>query len=740
MEFKRAEENQVTRPFKTRRNRELVVLTIAVLAIVPNAFGSGKANTCLASDGTRLRADSQTQQVIPSGTPYLLITFDEPDYPLPAPGPPPPVCHNVCDPNNPYSCHEECSPGSPPNVPGPVTAKVVDSNGVTIFQETLTPHQSADPTTTGAAQQVQREVDVHTFTANGDWLIYLSIDIPSGRDFVVAEPPSVCHLPINISCARLVFDLDQGLATFDPNQAKMLTHKYRSDDAYFSIYQRTTLVSDPNPPPLPPGTPPPPPRPQMDITGSVVNAPADGPYDVYFKLVDPKDPSPYAVGDAHAGDNGDTQHPALLMLPDGTHRTNVGTVLHTTWDRLTRKVALVLEGTDHYAGDNYQVEASFDQAFPCENTHDPSYPCATTAIMTTWKRIYIETDHMFRSGAFVTADTDPAVADVEISEQSSFVAGQSVRFIHGSPFHHGLAPAGSPFGDTSFFEDATILTPAQNDPLGAIYIDTDGHWHMRLTHPLRNVFLRTDTRGVSFWADAVGPMTAPGNGFFEPNTSLLHDYFATMFVDVADAPQTVSEFPHLDIDLLPQPAQRGLAPRLMANRWFQNSERGTASPDDAKALPNHIHLVGATAIPLNPACGTDLGDTYVSLTSNVSWIWVRRIEDAPFPFGSNEPAQCVGLYQGTHNRVPAMVNGLSVTHELTHQWDVNPPVATTFGHCGETSATVPGDVCLMNRAFFATAPPVEIDSGRATLHYLAHGANSEYSTVRSQLEPIPQQQ
>jgi len=536
------------------------------------------------------------------------------------------------------------------------------------------------------------------------------------------------------SAGTFNFDLT---ADPDPLQARLLTHVYRNDtdasgqplpsSSFFSAYQldsdHTTPQNSHNP--------------QMRLDGKVTNPPSTN--HIWFKLLDPQDPSPYAAADSSSGDNRDG---ASLLFFDGQQMQHVdltagrlsSDALQASWDD-DHRVHLILQGSDHVSGDNYKVIASFDapdsttHLFRCETTNT----CSTSPVVTMWKRIYIEHDAMFKKGSFIVANTDLNTPEVQVRDGSLFHAGQSIRLIHGSPFLHGVGPGGS-LGDTSFFEDATILTPAANDPLSAVYQDQSHTWHVRLTHSLRNLFRKSPINGVDIFADAVGVVTGnPVNDLYLANTSLLSDYFASMFVDVATAPETVSEFPYIDIGTA-TPSQTYVI-NTAHLRWFQNATRGTTSTN-VWALPDHMHLISATRIAFTPLCQTNYGDTRVDSGNNVSWIYERRIEDAAQPVTE---APCNGAMLPTAARIPQMVSGATVAHELTHQWRVNHQTASSGGHCSAQSYLGNGDICLMSADFPGGASANQIDLGLLTLHYLNHGLDSEYITIRTTSEPVPQQ-
>jgi hypothetical protein len=254
---------------------------------------------------------------------------------------------------------------------------------------------------------------------------------------------------------------------------------------------------------------------------------------------------------------------------------------------------------------------------------------------------------------------------------------------------------------------------------------------------LSHTFVPSENQFYAFMGDAIGVVDT-GTDLYVPDKSLLPGYFATMFVDVADAATTVAEFPYLDIEALPV-AFRPLAQRTPPVRWLENADRG-ATDTDAIARGNHLQLIGGTAIAIDPqTCATGYGDTIVAEGHNVSWVYIRRILNQSQLLSA--PPRCRGFALPTRGRNVASINALSTTHELTHQWGVNRTGTHIGGHCSEMAYAGGGDVCLMNGTFFASAPATQLDQGKATLHYISSssGVDSELVTIRQQSEPIPQQ-
>ncbi len=299
------------------------------------------------------------------------------------------------------------------------TGAAVDTEGGQSQPETFTcPDQlpqTPQPTLNSST------ADVSALTANRDVILFANVMI---QDHSVNQHVGANNVP-HFSClssgtpfslqvsaeaaakAQFFFDLDQGAATLEPNDAKMLAHKYEGgpDDVYFSRFQRTTPVPASNS------------APQFDITGAVTGAPAGADRTIYFKLIDPPDTADYvkSAGDDHNGDNADAA--AFILTLDGSASAGVGGVLETTWDAAT-KAHIILQGSDHAAGDNYQIEASFDKDFKCEST--PDHPCAKSAVITVWKRFYVE-DHTCSGAApssRVPSSPMPATSSSKIFRRS----------------------------------------------------------------------------------------------------------------------------------------------------------------------------------------------------------------------------------------------------------------------------------------------------------------------------------
>lgn len=174
------------------RTRVLSLLAFLALAAVPPTFAQATSLEPAAS------------QLIPKGTSYLRITFHVPDieyYP-----PTTTNCGLVCPvgaPTYPYCWNDvgkvNMCTTTPNPPPAPRTALVWDS-AHEVFDQTLTPTLI---TPVGAGQTIQREVDVTSYTATSDWIIFLQDSCINFGACIMVEPLNACHMPIGSTCTEV---------------------------------------------------------------------------------------------------------------------------------------------------------------------------------------------------------------------------------------------------------------------------------------------------------------------------------------------------------------------------------------------------------------------------------------------------------------------------------------------------------------------------------------------------------
>lgn len=492
---------------------------------------------------------------------------------------------------------------------------------------------------------------------------------------------------------------------------RVLTHKYRSDDAYPSPLQTEDgkirvegLVHD--------------------LTGST----GIGDRKVYFRLIDPPDTADYAMraGDAKVDDN-----------VDGPGKLNGSSTAMDTSDS-SGKVSVTLEITDHAAGDNYQIEASLDKDFKCS-----SAPCQNqkSIVYTAWKRVYFETSTMFRKGAFVTKDirADAGTGRVTASDISQFRTGDTVRLIHAPPRQTVAgppAPSVTPQFDFYSEDHVIAVRPQSTQPDGKI---VPAHLELQpLPNGTPNVLQYSygpdDSfgGGVSYLGDAVGVITPAGAPVYVLDDVLLDSVFKEAFVEYVRLPGSIGELPYL-------PTVNGPAITHLSHKWPQSSViRGTGGK--VQSRPNHQYAISASRLPTDPLApngqpGAEFGQTLNPIMGGFSrsWIWGGRIEAAV-----GEPTQPV------HAQSPTSVMKEVVVHEIGHQWKVNQAPASSsvnLGHCLEERYQQDGKYCLMHMPFNDPGHNPEFGDGAVALHYRNQNSaiDSEYITIRRALEPVPVQ-
>jgi hypothetical protein len=561
-----------------------------------------------------------------------------------------------------------------------------------------------------------REIDIRAWTAGSEAPITVTAAGIYAYVIVAALRP-----------ATFAFGLNSNL----PDQ-KILTHKYRSDDAYPLATQLSVPATA---------------RPQVKIEG-VVNVDGSGATrEVWFRLIDPPDKSAYIpVADRIPDDNKDTAMPRgqlfaqdgqgnFLLNPDGTRLTSDSAGVLKTTSRAPGGVTLVLEATDRYAGDNYQIEASFDEQFTCATAGvDGANNCVKSAVYVTWKRVYIEAHKMFQRGAFltrevVTGDTIIRVSDVSVFPNPPFV----VRLIHGAD-----ADGGSPLD--FYHEEVTVRhlqgrrflnqspapgllslrhpdNPAVGDTIQGVY---DG---------LENV-LNTDR---PYLADAVG-LSTTASDYMTVDTSLVAPLFDDAFVefvwltDERGYAWSDPRFSHVLPFVKELERGDGEMTELLGRKWMRNAQRISVW---RVADPNHQMLFLAHT-KYSPQGDIKRGDTRVSHAFNDLWLYT-------------------GATPNTDLRAEAL------THELGHEWLVNQfymngqPTETDDypgGHCDLAFGTPQhigiaansSHLCEMTSGdnMWATS---EARDRRVGFHYLTlpgQQIDSEYLHIRRRAEPVPQ--
>jgi hypothetical protein len=233
---------------------------------------------------------------------------------------------------------------------------------------------------------------------------------------VTASP--ICTLP----SARTAMALQSGTCSLTKldfeftDDQKVLLHKYRAEGTYPSKYQQR-LADDPSAPPADQ-------RIEVDVMVTELNSPVPN-KPIYFRVTDPKDTAPY-IPNSTANDNRDqtlplgalvAREPCLAIPPPGI------VCALSQQDGFAR---VVLKTSDHVSGENYRVEASTDASFSCGTG------CPRSGTITTWKRVYVEVNRMFRAGTFIAETVQKGADSIAVADAGVFPAPPFlIRLIHG---------------------------------------------------------------------------------------------------------------------------------------------------------------------------------------------------------------------------------------------------------------------------------------------------------------------
>lgn len=504
----------------------------------------------------------------------------------------------------------------------------------------------------------------------------------------------------------ITFDVTNSL----PERERMvLTHKYRTDDDYPSSFQRSVPFQNRD------GS--------VMITGTATN-PDGTPYanqPIYVRFYDPIDPSQYIPASAHhAWDNqqsGSFRDQENFSLP-------LYNALALPWyvdtTDASGRFQTILTMTRQFAGDNAAVEASaVPLALPLGlgSGECPDWTgCSRSGTFTMWKRMYLEVDQMFRSGAFLAQDALAGSTQIEVDNPK--------------PWAH--ATATNPIPITLIHTNFTRSRPGA--PENLLVIRTQGR-RLTLDAPLAFDYYMAHSlqEPREFAGDAVGRTDL---GTFIANTSLATALLRTAYVDYVILPNAMPLVPFVtSCESGPMKTDHKPYCTEIASRWIDNQASG-------HTLNNHQHLVGAYY-----GGEGEIGHAAVGQFGNyptVAFVWNGQIE------------KVTDSQSGTSYSGLSAFNMISETaaHEVVHLYDVNPPavlsssasVPRTGGHC--TLPAWDGGNCVMS----GNKQPAEYADLKVSLHAVSgivncdgicpgmanDWGNSEYRRIRYQKEPLPE--
>lgn len=366
---------------------------------------------------------------------------------------------------------------------------------------------------------------------------------------------------------------------------------------------------------------------------------------VYFRLRDPQDPSGYLNG--HTGDNLPTSPAGGITASDVSDADGM--------------VTAILEVDPQYVGNNYEVEASFD---PLANFKK----VARSVAYTSWRRLYIEHDRMYKEGSFLTQTSgagQPNPARVSVQSSAVFSVGDEVHILSGdgipqSDGEIGMVAAVEPVPGCNCVDLQAPLALSYSEPFAGVGTFPHGFLARRAGNffdalPSRTQIEKAFDDGFTSWI-----VLSNSDGFIPFWSFATGSTFDERRVFVA-----------------------------ARSPWFFRNYDLVGSPP--KPFVNHVQLVSAARleeIP-GPPGATTLGlsqadNSLPAIAANWSWIF----------------NQTIAAYAPTNAQ---NVRDHALAHELGHQLNVN---GGAPGHDTEASWDAPGVLCLMNAVTSATTSSI----------------------------------
>ncbi len=435
--------------------------------------------------------------------------------------------------------------------------------------------------------------------------------------------------------------------------------KTRSDDVYPSVAQtldrRITITAKVNPVPNPPRR-------------------------IYFRVVDPPELSPYTDGTV-LGAWCDNRDPSLVA---GVFVSSGDVTAFADTDPATGKASVVMQITDQYAGENYVVQASFDDWI----TSNTTKALAQTGVITAWKRAYIEKDRMFRQGGQIETSAPALSTSIRVFDWAKLpdvptcLGGSGCSSIPGGApcFHIAVFDSLNTYEDNPEQPYVSHVTCAATGVLELHLVNAD-----MTPYPLQKSYVASpddfgDLAGVTTGSSA--GFGVVGSGFYEAELSDQWTTFNDVYLEFWVPPENGATVPYM-----PRAFFDGIGtstgPLRFSQIWFNNKNPLAPPLDWRNNAQNYFHVVGASDRT------NDFGRTLAS--TDVSFIFLDDMDLPGACGGEPDPASCL-----TNLRRSTTI------HEVIHQFEVNvgPNCSASRGHdwgaptnswtawCGE-----PGGAC-----------------------------------------------
>jgi hypothetical protein len=346
---------------------------------------------------------------------------------------------------------------------------------------------------------------------------------------------------------------------------------------------------------------------RLDITASV-------PYStVYLRVIDPPDLAPYVqpvscvtVTGCDCGIEGQNCDNKDIYSNWGFGSEKHKTASITVDDE--GKGSITLFTTHRYAGDNYQVQASYQslsQEAPFTNAHIK----ASSGIITAWKRVFVERDRMFKRGGLLAVDALDGQSSVKVAKiwdqgtskwvrADNLVAGDSVAvFDTEFPFERlhdeGCVIGLDPTDDQTRWIIVTLGNLACQGGFALAHdyscsVDASGAWDFSAGRSAALGVIHSDDGQIT--DTSANQINGTGSAFYDADLRDIQQPFDDGFVQFIGRPEGDGAVPYIPNNLPGfyvlssggGSAEPGRTYRRMYQKaWFNNYD-----------TINYVHLLG----------------------------------------------------------------------------------------------------------------------------------------------------
>lgn len=456
---------------------------------------------------------------------------------------------------------------------------------------------------------------------------------------------------------------------------------------------------------------------RIDITASVANA------RVYLRVIDPADSAAYVQPVSCGSSSGCECGISGQMCDNKDAYNNFGFGSGSPYaktayvDMVSGQGSIILHTTAQYAGDNYQVQASYQPlsaTTPVTNAHIK----AQSGIITAWKRVFVERDRMFRAGGIIYApdllgSVIPAGSTVlRIAKGPGGVQVDNLTdhapiaiFDTQQPYEgqHDEAFAGT-IDRTSYSDYAVV--PLVLADLSTAYATNYAY----TASPLDGMthypdFSQGHGAGVGVLSGDAEIINGTGARFYDADIRDMSATFGDVLVEYTSPRQGMGAVPYLHFAAAPNFTTLNNFQRA----WFQN-----------KTGTNYLHLIGAENYydAQSTYGGSTLYDPTTHEQQGCTFIWVQEEETK---WGADAE----------------LFNQYTTVHELTHNFSINGYSLNTY-HCSNAAwhPTDGSQECIMNGTYNAYSDRFP----RFCVPHALTGGSSLTDVqvgIRQQVEPLP---